>query len=143
MWVTSGGCRIQVKPAAMKQDGGAELVTAAESKGVAFDLFDFAVEAFGAGIGDVVGDGVDNALPMVFDGMSGIAHRFQSGMGGPPVPFFEKGAGGFHGWAPPDIPEVFLDGPRPPGFDGGRLEPLEVRGTVLRDILLIVKDNVS
>jgi hypothetical protein len=53
------------------------------------DGLDAGVEAFGAGVGDAVGEVGQQPRLVTFEGLRGVDDRFQSAVGGPEVPACE------------------------------------------------------
>jgi hypothetical protein len=141
VWVMSRQPGVQVQSAAMEEYCGAQTLLAAEAEGVALDLLDLAVEAFGTGVGDAVHDGVEHSLPVVADGVSRLAHRFQPGMGCPPEPLPEECLGGLARAAAPQFAQVLLDGPGPPRPDRLPAQFLEAFHPVHRHVLMVVQEQ--
>src|SRR5664280_2658161 len=111
---------VELQSTEVEVDRGLEMLAVAVAAGRYPDGLDAGVQAFGAGVGDRVGEVGQQSRLVALQCLGSVDDRLQPGVGGPEVPAFEVLGAPAAALVGPEVAQVFLDRP---GTSG-----LQVRG---------------
>src|SRR5680860_775126 len=118
----SCGSRVELQSTEVEVDRGLEMLAVAVAAGRYPDGLDAGVQAFGAGVGDRVGEVGQQSRLVTLQCLGGVDDRFQPGVGGPEVPAFEVLGAPAAALVGPEVTQALLDRPRPAGLQVGGAE---------------------
>ena len=98
----------------MEEDGGLEVLEAAESIGRLLDRLDFGVESFSHGIRNAVGEVGQYVVQLLLNVLRDLDYRFAARVRGPAVPMLPVGKRLLSSWQFPELAQALLDRSRAP-----------------------------
>ena len=130
-----------MEPPEVKQDGRPVSIFVSEAASRLPNRFDPGVDPFYRGIGDPMLNIVQDAIEMVFQGLSRLLYRGQPRVSGPEVPLLPKPLSPRAPFVFPEISKVFLDGPGPGRFQVTSPHEIELGPVLLREIFPGIKPD--
>src|SRR5664279_3498276 len=102
---------VELQSTEVEVDRGLEVLSVAVAACGDADGLDAVVEAFGAGVGDPVGEVGQQPGFVAFEGLRRVDDRLESGVGGPEVPAFEVFLSPTATLVGPEVAQALLDRP--------------------------------
>src|SRR5664279_2940292 len=108
--------RVELQSTEVEVDRGLEMLAVAVAAGRYPDGLDAGVQAFGAGVGDGVGEVGQQSRLVTLQCLGSVDDRVQPGVGGPEVPAVEVFGAPAAALVGPEVAQVFLDRPGASGL---------------------------
>src|SRR5680860_964232 len=134
--------RVELQSAEVEVDRGLEVFPVAVAAGGDADRLDAGVQAFGAGVGDRVGEVGQQARLVALERLGGVDDRLEPGVGGPEVPAFEVLGRPAATLVGPEVPQALLDRPGPGGLQITGAQDGEPVGVLGGEVLIRVQPQV-
>jgi nitroreductase len=134
-----GGLGPHIEPTAVEEDAEAIGCEGTEAAGGVLDGLDFAVEAFGHGVGDGMGKVGKQAAQVIFERAGDAFDRREFAAAGAGIPLVEEGSALVAILLLPEAGEVFLGQPGAGGLQIALRQTLEVRRMFFRQRALAVE----